>query len=167
MKLLFLDIDGVLNSTTYSYTYGCGHAPLSGIKGYTPQDFVDLAKLNIPSLNLINGICKETECKVVITSTWRINCSDLLYWNALFYFALAEESIQPSIDVIACTGYNNSNRGREIQDFLDSTVHSNYIVVDDDDGDISEHHPTKFVHVDGHVGFSFTDYEKSLEILKD
>ncbi len=152
---------------THAYTYGCGNAPFLGIEGLTPNDFVDMALLNTNSLNLLNGVCEETGCNVIITSTWRINCSELVYWNSLFHYTLDRIGVNSNIDVIGCTGYNDDNRGEEIQDYLDSVVWSNYVVIDDDNGDISTKHPRNFVHVDGRVGFSFKDYEKALSILKD
>lgn len=55
MKILFLDIDGVVNCRTTKERHG----PFIGID---------------PKLaNIIRRIISETNCKVVLSSTWRLN----------------------------------------------------------------------------------------------
>lgn len=60
MKIIFLDIDGVLN---------CQEAYEKGFCKYNDdygQDFYP------PSTDLLNQLIEETEAKIVISSTWRM-----------------------------------------------------------------------------------------------
>lgn len=58
MKILFLDIDGVLNYQEF-YTRGRRDAPYP------------LSEICPVAINLLNKIVVETGCKLVISSTWR------------------------------------------------------------------------------------------------
>ena len=63
MKIVFLDIDGVLNSDTWEKTDEYN-------KGEYPEKMFDPK-----AVKLLNKIIKETEAKVVLTSTWRLKYS--------------------------------------------------------------------------------------------
>ena len=60
MKIIFLDIDGVLNSATYDRT-----------RDWTKQTDIDVSRLP-----LLKRIVDETGAKIVLSSTWRT------HWNA-------------------------------------------------------------------------------------
>ena len=63
MKIIFLDIDGVLNSDTWQKTdqYKMGKNPE---KWFDPN-----------AVNLLNKLIDETKAKIVLTSTWRLEYS--------------------------------------------------------------------------------------------
>ncbi|MCG8576836.1 MAG: HAD domain-containing protein [Flavobacteriales bacterium] len=63
MRLLFLDIDGVLNSDLWYKSEQCK-------KQQEPLNHFDPKNVSI-----LNNLVKKTEAKVVITSTWRNNHS--------------------------------------------------------------------------------------------
>jgi len=60
MKIIFLDIDGVLNSDTWekSKAFKNGEYPSNSFDPFSVQ--------------LLNNIINETQAKVVLTSTWRL-----------------------------------------------------------------------------------------------
>ncbi|MFK7783904.1 MAG: HAD domain-containing protein [Crocinitomicaceae bacterium] len=71
MKIIFLDIDGVLNSDTWEKTE-------SYRNGTYPENMFDPV-----AVRLLNKIIERTNAKVVLTSTWRLKFS-LFEMNQLF-----------------------------------------------------------------------------------
>jgi len=103
MKVLFLDIDGVLNTTSTELP----------IWGYE-QELVD---------NL-NYVIKKTGAKIVLSSTWRII-------EEARNFITNEMGID-FMDVTP-TKFSSCIRGHEIQLWLDNNPEiTNFVIVDDD-----------------------------------
>ena len=78
MKIIFLDIDGVLNSESAYRNGECQYVewehlegPLKGEKGHH-QAFAKKSKM------LLNSLIKMTGAKVVISSTWRMSGIDAM-----------------------------------------------------------------------------------------
>lgn len=70
MKIIFLDIDGVLCTTGY----------------YKQYDFETYRqKLNLNSVRLFNQIVEHSGAKVVLSSTWRLG-NDYKYNRTLYHF---------------------------------------------------------------------------------
>jgi hypothetical protein len=61
MKILFLDIDGVCNSRAYLYRLRAKNKKATLWYGIDPE-----------AAKLVRHIVKETGCKVVLSSTWRM-----------------------------------------------------------------------------------------------
>ena len=75
MKIIFLDIDGVLNSETWARLMKFGCTPKVNqfkFKNDKGKEYAKLARLDPSSVNLLNDLCKMTKAKVVISSTWRL-----------------------------------------------------------------------------------------------
>jgi len=66
MKVIFLDIDGVLNTWTTC------HLPPSFEKKHKIE-----AYLSPKSIELVNKLAKENDAKIVISSSWRMHDKDL------------------------------------------------------------------------------------------
>lgn len=107
MKILFLDIDGVLNSRE---TLKCGTRSGS-IMGIDPYMRI-----------LLDRIVQATDAKVVISSSWRL----VPKW--------LQEIRDVGIEFISRTPYLESKkRGEEIQQWLDEHPEvENYAILDDD-----------------------------------
>lgn len=112
MKVLFLDIDGVCNSLEYAQRNG-----------------MNLWHKTDPELvKLVQQIIKATDCKVVLSSTWR------LYPEAR---AVVKRDVCRFID---CTRDMQAGakrgvveRGMEVQEWLDRHHEvSQYAIIDDD-----------------------------------
>lgn len=131
MKVLFLDIDGVLNSLRTAVALQQG--------GRRPKNLDPVA------VRLVDWVCREAGAKVVIISAWRLNHSvDQL--NRLFRRHGAND-----IEVVGLTGYSGHGRGAEISDWLAANPQvKRYVVVDDLRFDIDAKHP--LVHVEGPNG---------------
>jgi len=119
MKILFLDFDGVLNCRT------------------SDVDETGFLGLDSSRKALIERICKKTNCKVVISSSWRLTHSLTELKN---FFKNYE------IDILDETPVNEKvvpfyHRGVEIKKWLDN--HNDiqqYVILDDCDEFLPEQH---------------------------
>ncbi len=158
IKLLFLDIDGVLNNDAW-------------YKQYPQWKDYNLPDRNIdPScIKKINTILTATNAKIVISSTWR-HQPDVN--EKLYKCGLLEDSI-----IGITPNYHHSNkhalRGNEIHGYIDINKeligcfyweYKNYVILDDDN-DMLLWQKDNFVLVDRIVGISDYDVERSIKIL--
>lgn len=137
-RLIFLDIDGVLNSQEH-YDFRCTkngrlrreellskHSSAVGL-GLVMLDF-----------NLVKKLCSfvvNNRCQLVISSTWREG-REPSYFENLFRLCGAEV---PDGTVIGCTPIldhiSNHKRGHEIEQWIkDNNYNGNYVALDDCDG---------------------------------
>ncbi len=142
-KIIFLDIDGVLNSSRSA----------KALDGY-PFSLKPscMAKFDMVAVGLIRLLCKETGAKICISSTWRRSnlWSDI--GNAL------------DLPVVGATPVMNSARGNEIQKWMRSNFVQTAVIIDDDN-DMLAIQKGYFVHVDGREGFSHENFEHAKHIL--
>ena len=185
-RLLFLDIDGVLNSTKTAVAYGCLPWPSSVIEGNRaePADppVEDVEAFDDVSVRLIERLCEKTDTHIVLSSTWRSGLNVEEVRAMLGYIGLSSER------VIGRTGPSLPGRGRgwEIEQFLiglerdtkylvesglivpglygKSPEPRSYVIVDDDD-DMLESQVKNFVQVNWDEGLSFADVLKAGQIL--
>lgn len=122
MKVIFLDIDGVLN--TADSMYMDRFIPCEDIDGQIVPDH-----LSYRSVRILNDIIKETGAKVVISSTWRLGRSVEWLQKLLDRYGFEGE-------VIGRTGKLwDECRGAEIQQWLDVKTDydiESFIIIDDD-----------------------------------
>lgn len=111
MKVLFLDIDGVCNSLEY--------AQRNGMNLWNKTD---------PALNkLVQRIIKETGCKVVLSSTWRLypDSRKAVRRDVCSY-------IDCTIDMQGGAKWGAVERGHEVQEWLDRhPAVTQYAILDD------------------------------------
>ena len=117
MKIIFLDIDGVLNSRPYLIA---SHDPF----GRSDEECID-----VKAVMRLNDIVRQTDAKVVISSTWRLN------WSP--------EEIETMMKkrgfigkVVGATTALPTTRGHEIQAWLSTAIGVKSFVVLDDDSDM-------------------------------
>ena len=159
MRLIFLDVDGVLNNTQnikkYRLFFRGKRRLLIDIK-----PFFCLKKL-------LEEIEKnKMDVRIVISSSWRVGsiASD---WKKLFlhYFNNAEI-------VIGRTQYLYIDRGIEILDLLEIAKEKghmidDYIVLDDDIEDIINHiSPNKVIKINRKYGLTERDVKQILKKLE-
>ncbi len=161
MKVIFLDIDGVLN--------------------VIGQGYDEFGQIFHPHLEKnLDTIIKETNAKIVISSTWRMNGLENMQrmWK---YRQLAGEVIDitpTEVDVVesgTCEFYDQVDRGHEIQQWLnDHPEVTNYVILDDDN-DMLPSQQTNFVRTADNrshedcvdIGYGLTKEcaKKAIEIL--
>lgn len=174
MKVLFLDIDGVLNSENwFAYRIYCVKNNMVNIL----MNFVDTDDRNIKhkltmlddrAIANLNRIIEETGCKVVLSSSWRssiesenIFTQDLLKLKGFKY---------EFYDVTPRLWFSDfsTRRGEEIKFWLDKESEKHEIesfVILDDDSDMLPEQMNNFVHVDGQVGLTDRDVLTAIKIL--
>lgn len=107
MKVLFLDIDGVVNSRS------------------TTDFRNNLWPVDPYMAFLIGKIQLDTDCKVVLSSSWR-------------YHPDGVEAAKKIVDILDVTPKTNGRRGDEVQAWLDAHPEVETYAIVDDDSDFHE-----------------------------
>jgi hypothetical protein len=140
-KIIFLDIDGVLNSTKW----------FSEKKKLPPDssryDFM-LEMLDPKAITIFKRILKETGATVVLSSSWRGDEENE---------SLLKEHVCDIIDITprCCTGIRGVEIYKWIQDHIkwDEKNKLNYVILDDD-SDMLLWQKDNFFNVDGRIGLT-------------
>lgn len=123
MKVIFLDVDGVLNSDEYMDKIK--RLEVKGIK----------RKVSANKLSLLKKAVDETGAKVVLTTSWRNRKDGLLLKGFLLKYGISADS----------TPFLDNQRGLEIKKYLsDNRNIEDYIILDDEvfstyDGELLKH----------------------------
>lgn len=152
MKIIFLDIDGVLNS--------CLLNELSGYGGWFKEEDKCEHSNVLWGQKLVDNLKKivdETNSKIVISSTWRR------------YF-----SVQKFQEMFSVYGWQNApvidktdffgSRGEEINKWLSENNASKYVIIDDCQ-DFTSEQQRFFINTDAIEGLSFDDAVSAIKIL--
>lgn len=144
MKVVFLDIDGVLATpSSYEVVRRVQAAPTENNPMPEDREYFSFDPKAVENLNLV---LRTTGAAIVVSSTWR-----LLYSLSELREILSREGVEGR--VVGVTGTHPKGRGREIQEWLKreaAAVGSDkYVIIDDSVGDITEHHPENTVYVKG------------------
>ncbi len=145
MKLIFLDIDGVLNSAT-------GREPY-------------VSDMEMEKLKLLKKLIDDTGSSgVVITSDRRYSKIDMKHKTEAFdqfEIYIVGETRRPNQDDL------EDNRGKQIMDYLSSSKEDidRIVILDDNDDGISNFFEEEFILVNRFFGLNEDAYQKALEIL--
>ena len=111
MKIIFLDIDGVLNSELHVHEMG---------------EAWDGNQIDPKTVIRLNKITDATNARIVVSSSWRV-CHSLEELR----FILKAAGI--SAEIIGVTPILRSDRANEIWEWLDNNKDiDNYVILDDD-----------------------------------
>lgn len=143
VKIIFLDIDGVLNTIRTAKILG--------------DHFIDES-----CVALVAHIVKEANAKIVLSSNWRIDEDDK---------KIVEKALSPhDLEIFDCTPViehppNESFvfRSKEIQSWLDNNAVQKFVVLDDDPrADLQE---GSFFQVDETIGLTMEITERAIAHL--
>ena len=109
MKVIFLDIDGVLNNDGYFER--------------TKNEKQNRIELDDENIKYLKEIIDLTGAKVVVTSTWK----ELRIYNELISYLK-----NFGIEVYDKTVHMSYNRGDEIREYLSTHEIDNFIILDDE-----------------------------------
>ena len=162
MKVIFLDIDGVLNS------YDNMHA----LHKLDPRNSGDSfgAYFDERCVRWLSYIINETDCKIVISSTWR--CKGIKRIKELWETrnlpgeiigVTPHEASEETINLYAATN-NVADRGYEIQEWIDENKPDRYCIIDDDD-DMLPIQKNNFVKTSNKIGLDLPTSESVIVIL--
>jgi hypothetical protein len=165
MNVVFLDVDGVLNSERSFLAGG------ARVKQYTldnPDDpyWLKITRCTIDpvAIDLVNRICDKCDAKLVISSTHRKHFKDADDKLALMQDYFYKLGLRRNL-VIGWTESLHTIRGIEIQEWLERHPEVNNYVILDDSSDMLPEQMEFFVRCDGKVGVSSENYFQMLRIL--
>lgn len=141
MKVIFLDVDGVINYAA------------SG--PFDPTCLENLSK-----------IVKATDAKIVLISTWRMvyggDGTIKHKWAVDFEHNLALFGME----LYALAPYLDDRRSVEVDKYLNENDVSHYLIIDDSDYDYSKKHPNNWIRPDAmHAGLTAELAQKCIGIL--
>lgn len=165
-KILFLDFDGVITTEKSRYN------------------------LDREKIDLLGKIIKETDCQIVISSSWRQNTLEQTIKNITtvgdcsrvpFPFPYHDRVVGITIRAYQYVVHGihlSIPRGVEIKQWIDTHIHSDngvnwsrkssedfrYVILDDD-CDMLLEQKDNFVHTDSYEGLSEDDVKRAIEIL--
>jgi len=147
LKIIFLDIDGVLNSKDY---YKKVNMRINNWDRFDPE-----------TVKLIKALLEEFNAKIVITSSWRFGAKDLLMKELKKTRLL--EYLYKNWETPMIYG---GTRGQEIKQWLDKHPEVNSYVIMDDRDDILAEQLSFFIKTDINTGFRQENYAKARSILR-
>lgn len=167
VKVLFLDFDGVLNSSEFLFELG---EKLKADQEAAAYMNMDLAMIDKKAVALLNQVVEQTHCQIVVSSTWRMGRTrhDLqgILMTQGFQFGVFS-STPVSLD---------KTRGEEIGEWL--LAHekrtegaalkdpvTNFAIVDDDADDIPPY-SHRLVQTNREVGLTQEDVDRLIQMLR-
>lgn len=153
-KIIFLDIDGVLNS----------HRSWIAYNRLPPDRSKDKYELDPVAVAMVKRVIVDTGAKVVISSSWRLSHDLAAFRNIFAEYGWEDNYI---IDLTP-RDVMNAHRGTEIEMWMMQNVSSfesfKYAIIDDDN-DMLEYQKRNHIHTEYSDGLSFKNYQKLQEIL--
>lgn len=147
--VIFLDIDGVLNS----------HRSCMAYKGFPSPAHPDTwGKLDGVAIGLLQRVVRKTGAVCVLSSTWRIGATEQ---------DIRELSKYLGVPIIDVTRYavDREVRGHQIRDWLAAHPEVTTWAILDDDSDMLPEQMGRFVKVDHYDGLSYWQHLKLIELL--
>lgn len=150
MKVIFLDIDGVLN---HYYWYRERR-----YKSNLPHPLDDF---DPKSVSYLNNITDKTGAKIVISSSWRFDPDIIIILH----------KVGITGEIIGCTPdlyntYGSLCRGKEIDVVLNKLTNIERYIILDDDTDMEEHQLPYFIKTNANgSGLNKTVMNKAIKIL--
>ena len=163
MKVIFLDVDGVINLVwPLPSKEERGARDELEFEIFAKDGYRILSYPNYRAVKLINKLTEETGAKIVVSSSWRsVNGNT---WRIRKTF----EECGLSGEVIGETPFLSWSgvRGNDIKAWLDKTKLSieSFLILDDDD-DMLKEQLSSFIKTDPYDGFDFANYLEALKIL--
>ena len=144
IKVIFLDVDGVLNSS---------------------QDHFSIGLKTDIHLERLKRIIDATGAKIVLSSSWRI-CFDPKKDQMSRILNNKLNSIgAPIMDMTPIIREPNKVRGDEIRMWLQDHPDVDAFIILDDDSDMAEYTSTHLIKTDVNIGLQDSDVEKAINML--
>lgn len=119
MNIIFLDIDGVLNSLPYFENMASKN---------------EFCELNNDNVSILAKIYHQNDAKIVLSSTWRF-LKDKTGHAGDMYSYLIQTLSEYDMEIISVTPIISANRPKEIKVWLENNDIDNmfnFIIIDDD-----------------------------------
>lgn len=163
MKVIFLDVDGVLNSEDDLMRYR---------KENNINHTILYANVEDRPLKLLKQLVDKTAAKIVVSSSWRIGCErsgrESVFGTEL-YTKLVKRLKDYDMEVYDITPSlsGNSQRGDEIRQWLQTCQDEieNFVILDDD-SDMCEFVETNLVQTTYKHGLTEEHITKAIQVLE-
>lgn len=143
-KVLFLDIDGVINSERTCFVSN----------GYPFSfDGTDMDKFDPVAIRLVRKLCEQSGASIVLSSTWRM------------HFSVSECAKGLDLPIVDKTPVLNGPRGLEINSWLAAHPEVTAYAIVDDNADMLPEQMARFVQTDFQEGLLLRDFHKLYELL--
>ena len=163
MKVIFLDVDGVLNSE-------------DDLKVFREKNNITgtilYAEVEDRPLKLLKELVEKSGAKIVVSSSWRIGCERSgreSVFGARLYEKLVKRLKDYGMDVYDITPSlsGNRQRGDEIREWLQTCENDveNFVILDDD-ADMCEFVETNLVQTTYEHGLTDDSITKALQVLE-
>lgn len=140
MKIIFLDVDGVLNN----------FASLAEHIHLLPEKCL-----------LVRRLCKITDAKIVLSSTWRMFMKSP---DCPLLFAFDKAGLPRKL-IVGATDTLKGGRGKQIDRWLVGQNVESYVIIDDDMHDFSPAHIQRMVRTRMETGLTENGVEKAASLL--
>lgn len=155
MKVLFLDVDGVLN--------------YMGCDSY----FGSVLFVAEEKVRLLADIICETDAKIVLTSTWREGYYDMLgqeeSFDSCLYEALAEKLEESDLYIHDCIGCEGQTRGEQIELWIKDSGEDieSFVILDDMNAEEFGQYTDYLVQTDPGMGLEEYHVKAAIQILNE
>jgi hypothetical protein len=169
MKILFLDIDGVLNSGDWFDRF----EPPAGMAQWRAWERASEAQIDPDAVARLNYIIEKTKALVVVSSVWRCNWDLPTLTNILrrrgfedrLFAATPELVSDPTPCPLFADLHPRHERGTEIADWLGMLLpdRPSFVILDDDNdmGGLTD----RLVQTDHRHGLTKVEMERAIEML--
>lgn len=148
-KLLFLDIDGVLNSEDWLYRSGMTFSS-NRLDHLDPQ-----------ACRLLNDVLEQTSCGLILSSSWRYICTPSQVQTLLHKRGCAKAQFYGHTPRL---GDQDDRRGKEIAKWLEVTQWQGTFAIVDDGDDMGELRP-RLVRTKWSTGLTRTEAQALVSLL--
>lgn len=153
-NIIFLDFDGVVNTIYWSQgpdgvynqnAFKSGHQELN----------------NKQAIGWLNELYNTIPYDIVVSSTWRLGMSVEELQQLLI-----KSGFHPDIQVIGKTPILHTERGEEIQQWIDENNFTGNFIIIDDDSDMC-HLKHRLVQPNSYIGITIYDFRKAVKLFKN
>lgn len=162
-KLIFLDVDGVLNPSTNIWYRKQKGEPTSSYYIKLPGD----------KLYRLKKIVRDTGGEIIISSSWRIGFDRNLMEPSPSIINLSNQLANYGLSISGFTPlHNNRHRGNEISNYLMTFIRINkykpkYIIIDDNIQDIIGQHKGHIIHTNSVLGLQDEHVHIAINLLNN
>ena len=142
VKILFLDIDGVLGTLRSHYAYG---------------ESSIISAWDITCCHMVKRLCTANGYKIVCSSTWRFDSKVIKHFSLYGLFDLLYEDWR--------TGADRDSRGEEIRAWLENHEEVTEYIILDDDSDFLPEQKERHIKTQFNDGFSAENFRKADELM--
>lgn len=151
--VIFLDIDGVLNSVRSCVALG-GY-PFPGGPGRKDRDW---HKFDAVAVGLLRNAIEKTGAVCVLSSSWRLGLDEVELNDLAAFLGV------PIIGMTRST-LGREKRGEQIRDWLSDHPEVSRWAILDDDSDMLPDQMRAFVKVKNEEGFTYAQYKRLVYLL--